>query len=141
MIKEIRSYFDRQIRSVDPDLRFDGYVFFNDTISSNNIDKSYKLLIGNVKISRRDVINEARVSVTVLIFKVSGTNRVDDFDKVFCKAIALQSKITNQTLITQDDYIKSIFVNSISPEVIESDDNSVRMKLEFEVITYYSLEE
>jgi hypothetical protein len=141
MINEIRDYFSNQIRKVNKDLRFDGYVFNNEKISQNNIDNTYKLIIGETIPTRLDVVNEAIVNVTILIFKVSGTNRVNDFDKIYCQALALKSKITNQTQISQHDYIKSIVSNSISPEAINDDDNSVRMRLEFKVTVFYTLED
>ena len=140
MITEIRDYFTKQIRAVDPDLRFDGYIFENESIGTNNIDNTYKLVIGQTASTRRDVINEALTDVSVVIFKVSGTERVEGFDQLYCKAFKILSKIASQTEIMQNDFIKSIINRAIVPESIDSDDNSLRIRIEFQVITFFALE-
>jgi len=141
MINEIRDYFKAQIRSVDSDLRFDGFIFNNESISTNNIDKAYKLVIGTTTPRLIDVAIEAVTNVDVLIYKISGTNREHDFNEIYCKALAIYSKIVNQENINQDDFIKTIQSQGISPEAIDSDDNSVRMRLSFLVTTFFITEE
>lgn len=140
MIKEIRDYFTKQIRAVDSDLKFDGYIFENESIGTNNIDNTFKLIIGQTVPTRRDVIHEALTDVSVVIFKVSGTDRVNGFDQLYCKAFNIVSKIASQSEVLQNDFIKSIINKTVLPEAINSDDNSVRIKIEFQVITFFALE-
>jgi hypothetical protein len=141
MIKEIRDYFVGQVRKVDSDLRFDGFTFETEKSSGNNIDYAYKLLIGESVTDRLDVMMRSIARVKVIIFKQSGTNRVEDFDKLYCKALAIHSKCSDQTQIKQDGFIKSVEPKGIIPDPFDSDENSVKITITFDVITYYSLED
>jgi hypothetical protein len=140
MIEEIRSYISSQIAKVDKDFKFDGYIFENDKTSTNVIDKTYKLVLGPLNPVLLDYIEEAEMNVDVIIFKVSGTKRVEDFDKLYCKAISIASYVTDPIDISQQGFIKSILTRSIAPSAIETDENSVKIKIGFGVRVFYSRE-
>lgn len=140
MITEIRDHFSAQIKAIDSDLRFDGFAFDADRISANNIDNAFKLVIGETTTERLDVSIRATVQVQVVIFRQSGTERIEDFDQLYCKALAIHSKCSLQEDIDQEGYIKSIEPKNIVPSPFDTDENSVKITIAFDVIAYYSLE-
>jgi hypothetical protein len=138
MIDEMREYVKSGVREIDSDLVFDGMVFSNEKIATNNIDHSYKLVIGESLISREDSVNLVVTSVEVSIFRVSGSNRVEDFDRTYCKALAIAAILMDIERLDQQGFVKSVVTGSVSPEAIENDDNSVRMRIPLSISCYVS---
>jgi hypothetical protein len=140
MIQEIRSYVSSQISKVDKDLKFDGYIFDNESTSTNVIDKSYKIIFGALNPVLLDYIEEAEMALDVVIYKISGTRRVEDFDRLYCKAISIASYVTDPVDISQSGFIKSILTRAITPEAVDSDENSVKIRITFSIKVFYSRE-
>lgn len=141
MIDEIRSYFTARIKEVDPDFKFDGELFGTETASSTQLNRSYSLIIGASAGERLDTSYQRTFSTTVNIFSRSGTNAVADHDKVYCKALDLAANCEDQLNINQTGFIKSVLETGITPEPIAGDDNSVKFEIQFNVTTYYSIEQ
>jgi len=141
MIREIRDYIAEAVREVDPHLRFDNLYFENEQISSNSIDDYYKLILGPVSPENLDVIKEANFQVTLMIFNISGTDRVEVYDNAYCKALSIYSKIVDQKRIIQNGFIKSIDSPAITPEEVQSGDNAIRMRIELNITVFYATED
>jgi hypothetical protein len=137
MISEVRNFLHDRIREVDKDLTYDGLVFEGDRISANNIDSAYKLVLGSSDIARLDVVNEVQMSVDVIIYKASGTKRLEDFDNLYCKAIEISAQLSDQTTILQSDFIKSVQVDNINPEQVPDDENSSSMRISLIVTCFF----
>lgn len=141
IIEEIRDYFNARIKEVDSDLKFDGFIFGNEQTSAGQLDNTYKLVIGDSTSTRLNTSYERIFNISVWIYRKSGNERIDPYDKTYCKAIAIGSNCEDQNKVTQSGFIKGILENGVNPVPIDSDDNSTRFEVSFTVNTYYSVEE
>ncbi len=140
MIDDIRNHFTLAVNTVDSDLRFDGQIFEVEQTSSTYADNTYKLLIGDATVSRVDASYSANIACEVWIYKISGTNRVEDFDNSYCKALEIAAVAQDQRLLDQSGFIKSVLGVNVLREAIDGDDNSVRFRIQFNTTVYYSIE-
>lgn len=139
IIKEIRDLFKQRIYECAPDLRYDEEIFDTENISYNSIDRTYKLVVSNSNVTKLDSSFTAQTSVTVMIFRSLSSSKEDDFSDIYETAFEIAAGVIDQKSLDQLNFIKGIINTSITPEVIEIDDNSIRMRLEFEVQTFYSV--
>lgn len=139
-IDEIYDYFVSVVKIVDPDLKVDGYVFENDDNASAVADGTYKILMNDFVTTLIDSSYETVFDVEIWTYKVSGTERVKDLNKAFCRAIEISAVAQDQRRINQLRFIKKVVNGSGKREKIAGDDNSARYKIQFSVTTYYSIE-
>lgn len=137
---EIRDYFNGVIRTVDSDIKFDGFVFDTEKFGAQNLDNTYKLVIGSKTTTRLDSSYNDTYDVQVWIYRSSGNAIVDDFDKTYCKAQEIASLAEDQTKLDQLGFIKSVLSTEITPQPQDSDDNSMRFIIQFEVQVFYNIE-
>lgn len=141
MITEIRDYINKSIKEVDSDLIFDDVYFDSENISSARMDDYYKIILGPLAPDRLDVLSEATFSLDVLIYSMSGTNRVEKYDRAYCRAVEIYSKILDQKRMNQEGFIKTIGASTITPEEVESGDNAIRMRISLNVTIFYATED
>lgn len=137
---EIRDYFNGIVRTVDSDLKFDGFVFDTEKFGAQNLDNTYKLVIGAGSNERLDSSYLTTYDVQVWIYRSSGNAIVDDFDKTYCKAQDILALASDQTKLDQLGFMKSVLGINIEPQPQDSDDNSMRFVIQFEVQVFYNIE-
>lgn len=140
MISEVIDYFKSVVEFVNPDLVYDGFVFNTLKDSSLVINDTYKLILGAMSPSRQDTTILSTMPVTIVIWqKSSFGNQEQDFINIYCEAIEMHAKAMDQSRIDQSSFIKSVTTSSISPEPLESNDNTIQMTIESEVSIIYSV--
>ena len=139
IIKEIRDLFKARIYECSPGLRYDDQIFDTENISYNAIDRTYKLVVGDSSITRLNSSYQAVTNVTVSIFRSLSLKKEDDFSDLYETAFEIAGNLVDQEKLDQSGFIKLITNTLITPEVIDIDDNSLRVKLEFIVQTFYSV--
>lgn len=130
MIAQIRSYFDSQVKKVDSALNaWNKDLFGNNDLTKNQADKYYNLIIG-VLSSERDgngIIDS--FNITLDIYVSSKRDIISAFDELYTKAIAIRNEIIDPQNINAN--FSDILNNSIEPLEEESNDNTIKMRLEF----------
>ena len=130
MITQIRSYFDSQVKKVDSALNaWNKDLFGNNDLTKNQADKYYNLIIG-VLSSERDgngIIDS--FNITLDIYVSSKRDIISAFDELYTKAIAIINEIIDPQNINAN--FSDILNNSIEPLEEESNDNTIKMRLEF----------
>ena len=130
MITQIRSYFDSQVKKVDSALNaWNKDLFGNNDLTKNQADKYYNLIIG-VLSSERDgngIIDS--FNITLDIYVSSKRDIISAFDELYTKAIAIRNEIIDPQNINAN--FSDILNNSIEPLEEESNDNTIKMRLEF----------
>lgn len=140
MIDEIVQFFKDSVALVDPDLKFDKFVFDTPKDGDLTIDNTYKLVMGALSPSRQDSQIQATVPITLVIWKRAGFSTLEeDFQEIYCKAIEIHATCMNQTRVDQTSYIKSVDTLSVEPTPLESNDNTIRMNISFEVSVTYGV--
>lgn len=141
MIAEIRSYFNRVIRSIDSDLKHDGSPDLLRPIALTALDRTYKFEIGNIEPILQDSSFIAAIPVTLIIFKRLSVDEIDSYDKAFCKAINIHAKLQDKKQLELEPVIANIICNSIKAEAFEDNDNAYSFTLEFIVTTAYKYQD
>lgn len=139
IITEITDLFKSRIAECDSDLCYDGQIFDTELTSLNALDRTYKLVVGASSVSRLNSSYQAEISVGMSIYRVLSSNKEEDFASVYEQAFDLAAGLQDQTTLSQSDFVKSILATSIEPEIIEDDDNTVRVSLGFVVQVYYRI--
>ena len=140
MISEIRDYFTNCIREVEPDFIADGQIFDTQVSGGLQLERSYTLIIGNSTVSKLDTSYARNFLVNLHIFSKSGTDKVQDHDDVYEKALDLSASLMCADRIDQLGFIKDVLENGVTREQLDGDDNSCKFQLEFNVQTYYSVD-
>lgn len=137
MITEVREYFKKVIRTIDPDLKYDKLLDSTEKVSSTMLDRTFKFYFGTMKPETIDGTIYSELPVEIVIYKKIGTNSSDDFDKAYCKAIDIHALAQNRSEYDQEDTIKRVECIEITPEQMENDSNAYRFILKFTVSLGY----
>lgn len=138
MISTLRSYFDTQVKAVDPDVEaWSDDLFGNNDLNKPQSDKYYNLIIGKCLGDRDGNSNWEAYDVSLDIFSLEARDRMTVFDAVYEKAILIKN-----TLICRLTYVNILNdIEFIDAEPIEDEDNdnSVKIRLNFIVRFNYTL--
>ncbi len=138
MISTTREYFKSIIRTIDPDLKFDGLLNDTEKIGSTALDRTFKMTFGNIKPGTEDSTILSLLPVEIRIYKkLCGQNPVEDYDKAYCKAIDIHALAQNRKSYDQVDFIKRVECDEILPESVETDDKTYRFIMQFTVTLGY----
>lgn len=137
MIDEIRSYVKQTVYDVDSSLRWDGFVFGTDAVSTNNIENEFKMTVGDVTPALIDTTYRANVPVSITIYKALGNDQESAYNNLFCKAIDIIATAMDKTRISQDDYIKNVLGTTASPVPIEDNDNMMQVNIQLDLEVYF----
>ena len=137
MIDEIRSYFKQVITEVDADLKQHDEYFTSENIADTILEDRYFIAFGSLSTERQDTNMIGLVDVTVSIWKNGYSDAIVNIDKAFCSAIEIQAKLMDQKRVDQNEFIKSVVGNNITPSPVDSNDNLAQFDLQFTVTTSY----
>lgn len=137
MISTSREYFKKVIREIDSDMRFDESNTEDVAIDINNLDRSYKVIFGELKPSYEDSTIVSTLPVEVIIYKAMGPDEVRDHDRAYCKAIDIHALAQDRNRLDQKDIMKMVECDGILPEAIERDDKAFKYTIQFTVTMGY----
>ena len=138
MISTIRSYFDTQIKVVDPNINaWDEDLFGNNDQSKPRADKYYNLIVGTCTGSRDGNSDWEDYNIFLDIFSLENRDILTAFDAVYDKAIDIKNQLicrANYNNILND----TEFLNA-EPLEDPTNDNSVKVRLNFIVRFNYHI--
>jgi len=131
-VSSIRSYFDARIKEVDPTLNaWDKDLFGNNDLNKAQADKYYNLVIGPVSATNDGNGFNNSFPITLDIYFSYKRDLIDNFDALYNKALSLQVYCIHPSRYT--NIFSFVTCESITPIEEETNDNTVKMRLEFTV--------
>ncbi len=132
MIREIRDYFDTQIKKVDTDIvEWIGDVFGNNDIHEGKSSRNYNLVIGPSVLIRdgNAFTDEYDVSLTVWATK---RDIQSEFDILYDKVIEIRNNVICPIDVRASDAgFSDIEAIGIVPSEEETSDDTIRFDMEF----------
>lgn len=138
MINTIRSYFLARVQEADPNLidyRTD--VFGNNDPEGYETRKYFNLSIGNCVPSRVDTSYIDNFTVTLDVFTSQARDIYGDFESLYCKALKIKDFSLNPITINSEADISDITCELIEPIEDATNDNSFKIRLNFNVTRNY----
>ena len=140
MIREIRDYFDARIVECDSDiLEWKRDVFGNNDANKRIAQKYYNLVIGTASLDR-DNSNKflETIPVTLSIWTSTRRDISASFDELYDKARDIRNNIINYSSVLGASFTNETLIDvnntTITPNEEPSNDNTLRMDVEFDVI-------
>jgi len=138
MISTIRSYFDTQIKVVDPLLlAWSDDLFGNNDQTTTRADKYYNLIIGDCTGSRDGNSHFEIYDINLDIFSLDGRDMLTIFDSIYDKAILIKNNLICR--VNYNTILNDIEFNSATPIEDSTNDNSIKIRLNFKVTLNYTL--
>jgi hypothetical protein len=130
MISNIRSYFDSQVKKVDSSLNaWNKDLFGNNDLTKNQADKYYNLIIGIMNSDRDGNGITDSFNITLDVYVSSKRDILGAFDSLYDKAILIKNEVIDPKNINGN--FSDILSVSIEPLEEETNDNTLKMRLEF----------
>ena len=139
MIDEIREYIKQRVACVDADLKMDKQPIASGTIPTIALESTYTVKFGSFSIDRQDTHLEVRGIVNMEIFKKLSNDLLNNYDKAFLRALDIYANISDQMNINQVDYIKTINNGEITPDAVDSDNNTAKFNLQFNIVLIFAI--
>jgi len=146
---DIRKYFREQIRLVDSDLKeWKDALVFDDAsnIPTTLLDKRYHVEIGDWASSpAQDLSVQDRFTVTLTIFKKGFTAPNDALDSLLDDALCLRHQLINPQNVETFKQANSSAIEAVEnisgqpSEIDSSNDNIIKIALEFNVRLYFGV--
>lgn len=131
MISELRTYFDTQIKAVDADLEFIDDPFGDNDIDQVTSERFYKLWFGTTALTREGSFYLEEIPVTVEIYAQRDRDETASFDTVYQKAFDVKNCIVSPTDVKNQVEWTDIFAQSLEPQPLDTDDNTIKVILTF----------
>lgn len=136
MISNIRSYFNKTIKSIDSDLNPVKFAL-SGKLPDNNIEDTFTVIFGDASSDLIDTTIDSLIPVTVEFWKNGYTKEIENFDKSYCKAVDIQARALNKRLIADHGGIEGVFSSGISVESDSTNDNLFKFTIQFTVKVSY----
>ncbi len=137
-ITDLRTYFNTQILAVDPDLLpWTEDVFGNNDESKPQAEKYYNLVFGDNTPNREDNNYWDEINVSLDLYGLSGVDYIKTFDNLYDLAINVKNEIIDPVHYGQLDVFNDILANQITPIEDQTNDNAMKMRLNFTVRINY----
>ena len=138
MISTIRSYFDTQIKVVDPNINaWDEDLFGNNDQSKPRADKYYNLIVGTCTGSRDGNSDWEDYNIFLDIFSLENRDILTAFDAVYDKAIDIKNQLICRA--NYNNILNDIEFLNAEPLEDPTNDNSVKVRLNFIVRFNYHI--
>jgi hypothetical protein len=133
MISNIRSYFDTQVKAIDPSINaWSKDLFGNNDLSKHQASNYYNLIIGPMESEKDGNGIQDNFQVFLDIYVSTKRDILTSFDELYDKAILIRNEVIDPVNINNANF--SDIVNlSIEPIEEESNDKTVKMRLEFNI--------
>lgn len=138
-ITDIRTYFNTQVLALDPNLiPWQEDVFGNNDESKPQAEKFYNLIIGSNIPEREDNTFWDEFDITLELYALMSTDYTGSFDTIYDLAINVKNEIINPINYGSLDVFNDIIANEITPIEDSTNDNAMKMSLNFTVRINYS---
>lgn len=111
----------------------------NENIPSNILDKRFHILVSNASLPPQNNINNRfSLSCEIALFRKGFVKPQEIYDQAYDEAICLSQFISNPANWNQENSIKQVTVQAITPSAIdESNDNTFRFVISCNVLLFY----
>ena len=131
---DTRAYFVARVQSVDPDLKEHIDAFNEGNVANINRDTRFFIEYGDLSGSALDdTAIKDNFNVKVIIFSVGDRDPRTALDNLLDKADSIRLECIKISNIHSQARIKNVVLNSITPDFLDSNDNSVKAILDFDV--------
>ena len=132
--KPIRTFLENRLLEVDRDFEVQDDAFGLETLGSNELDKRYHIFYGNVAttLDNQHTTDDV-VSATVSLYFRGYRTATDALDDSMDLANAYRLNCLKISALTNQDFIKRVVCNSILAEPLESNDNFIKITLQFSI--------
>ena len=132
--KPVRTFLEQRLLEVDSDFEAHEDAFNLDNVGSNDFNKRYHIFYGNVATSldNQHTTNDV-VSATVSLFFSGARNATEALDDAMDLANQYRLNCLKIGYLRSQDFIKRVVCNSIVAEPIESNDNQIKITLQFSI--------
>lgn len=138
-ISNIRDYFNTQILKIDADLLpWSEDVFGNNDESKAQSEKYYNLVIGLNTPEREDNNYWDELDITLDLYTLMSTDYVTSFDNAYNLAINVKNELINPINYGDMAVFNDILANRISPIEDSTNDNAMKISLNFTVRINYN---
>ena len=132
-LSDVRIYFQDRILEVDSDFRAHPDGFNIDNIPNTNFHKTYHIFPGDLSSSAFTLITDDNMVWTVNLFFKAGLDVDDAIDNAVDIANSIRLGAINHVNAMVGDEIKNVIFNSMSVNDIGTNDNLIRIELQFTV--------
>ncbi len=132
--KPVRSFLESRLLEVDRDFEVHDDAFSFDNIGNNDFDKRYHIFYGsvNTSVDNQHTTNDV-VNATVTLFFRGYRTATESLDESMDLANTYRLNCLKIAPLREQDFIKRVVCNSIQAEPLESNDNSIKITLQFSI--------
>lgn len=133
MIREIRDYFDKQIKEIDPDLEeYDRDLFGNNDLNKRQAEKNYNLVIGTTTNTRQVDSYIDEIPITLSIWTSSNRCVSESFDSLYDKALQIRNNCVCPRIVKEAGFTNKTLLDVIPLTVIPNEEETKDQTLRFD---------
>lgn len=132
--KPVRSFLEARLLEVDSDFEVHDDAFSLENIGNNDFNKRYHIFYGNVatSVDNQHTTNDI-VNATVTLFFRGYRNATESLDESMDLANTYRLNCLKIAPLRAQDFIKRVVCSSIQAEPLDSNDNSIKITLQFSI--------
>lgn len=137
--KPVRTFLQDRLLEVDSDFEVHDDAFSLDNVGNNDFDKRFHIFYGNVNttLDNQHTTNDL-VNATVTLFFRGYRNATEALDNSMDIANLYRINCLGISYLRGQDFIKRVVCNSIVAEPLDTNDNSIRITLQFSINIIFS---
>ena len=132
--KPVRSFLEARLLEIDRDFEVHDDAFSLENIGNNDFNKRYHIFYANVatSVDNQHTTNDV-VNATVSLFFRGYRNATESLDESMDLANTFRLNCLKIAPIRAQDFIKRVVCNSIQAEPLDTNDNSIKVTLQFSI--------
>lgn len=132
--KPVRTFLESRLLEVDSDFEVHEDAFSFDNIGNNDFNKRYHIFYGNVttSVDNQHTTNDV-VNATVSLFFRGYRNATESLDESMDLANEYRLNCLKIAPLRDQQFIKRVVCNSIQAEPLDTNDNSIKITLQFSI--------
>ncbi len=138
--KPVRSFFQDRLLEVDSSFTPHDDAFDTNNVGANNFDRRFHVFYGDVttSVSNQNTTTDT-VNATVTLFMSGERNATEALDESMDIANKFRLQCLKIDKLRNQTFIKRVVCNSIRAEALNTDDNSMKIILNFSVNVIFGL--
>lgn len=137
-LKPVRQYFKDRIFELDKDYQEHTDAFNTENISQLRFNKAYHIFYGNIQTTTANQLSTLdTVSATVSLFQNGYRDPIIALDDAMDFANKFRLRCLNPKYSTRNFFIKNVVCNTINAEPVNTNDNSIIIRLQFSITVIF----
>lgn len=132
--KPVRTFLESRLIEVDSDFEVHDDAFSFENIGNNDFNKRYHIFYGNVatSVDNQHTTNDV-VNATVSLFFRGYRNATESLDESMDIANSYRLNCLKIAPLRDQQFIKRVVCSSIQAEPLDTNDNSIKITLQFSI--------